>query len=156
MGACLSCIRPEADDDLVDHHERTPLLAGAGLKPDEFDDLVRREELEEIVATLTENLIDVTTFLVDEEEDGEEVGDFTQDTSTLEVAAKPTPNGHGIALDEDELLELEEDPVPHPSVRLSPLQRQALLDLGRQVNEVLSRDVITPTGPLVLNLLAVA
>lgn len=155
MGACLSCIRPDTDDDLVDHHERTPLLAGAGLKPDEFDDLVRREELEEIVATLTENLIDVTTFLVDEED--EEGGDYTQDTSTLEVAAvKPTPNGHGLGLDEDELLELEEDPVPHPSVRLSPLQRQALLDLGRQVDEVLSRDVITPTGPLVLNLLAVA
>lgn len=100
MGVCLSCLRPEVDDD--EFNERTSLLqqnrfSDENLQEEMIKQQQRQSELNGIVNELSDNLIDVSTFLSanttvnqsmtmqDAGENGqaEEEGD---DTATIRIA----------------------------------------------------------------------
>lgn len=66
MGLCLSCLKPEVDDGGYD--ERTSLLNDSRYADEEYQNALlrqqqRQSELSVIVNDLSENLIDVSTFL---------------------------------------------------------------------------------------------
>ncbi|CAK7898048.1 hypothetical protein CAAN1_15S03620 [[Candida] anglica] len=66
MGLCLSCLRPETDDD--EYNERTSLLqhnqfSDENLQEELLKEQQRQAELNGIVNELSDNLIDVSTFL---------------------------------------------------------------------------------------------
>lgn len=68
MGLCLSCIRPNNDED-DELNERTSLLRSQDFYSDEHlqEELLKKQqrqnELNNIVNELSDNLIDVSTFL---------------------------------------------------------------------------------------------
>lgn len=70
MGLCLSCIRPDYDNE-DEFNERSSLLGNQHLHSDENiqEELLkqqqRQQELNGIVNDLNDNLIDVSTFLSD-------------------------------------------------------------------------------------------
>ncbi|EGV61026.1 hypothetical protein PSN45_002114 [Yamadazyma tenuis] len=82
MGICLSCLRPSEEDD--EYNERSSLLRSQDFYSDEHlqEELLkkqqRQQELNNIVNELSENLIDVSTFM---------------SNSTLQSSSTPnTPN----------------------------------------------------------------
>lgn len=102
MGVCLSCLRPELEDD--EYNERTSLLGQQNRFSDEniqeelFKQQQRQSELNGIVNELSDNLIDVSTFLslnttINQSvgnitETGEETVDDENETGTLSKRAK--------------------------------------------------------------------
>lgn len=68
MGLCLSCLKPSTDEE-DEYNERTSLLRSQEFYSDEHlqEELLkkqqRQQELNNIVSELSDNLIDVSTFL---------------------------------------------------------------------------------------------
>ncbi|KAI0461670.1 hypothetical protein LJB42_004742 [Komagataella kurtzmanii] len=67
MGICLSCLRPNYDDNDLnnDYSENTPLLNDEDNAVNSHFYEARNNELEDIVNNTNENLIDVTNFHLD-------------------------------------------------------------------------------------------
>ncbi|ODQ81568.1 hypothetical protein BABINDRAFT_11695 [Babjeviella inositovora NRRL Y-12698] len=129
MGICLSCLRPEEDEENPQLGERTPLLGQNTLKQEEIAAENRQKELDTIVSDLTENLIDVTTFLqAPDEGEVEETG----------------------AEEEAELQ--HEAPKQLPFTLMTEDHKRSLRQISQEVSTILERELtVNSVGALVLD-----
>lgn len=143
MGACLSCLGSDGDDG--DYNERTSLLGNHTLYSDENlqEELLkqqqRQNELNNIVNALTDNLIDVSTFMSNSNgSPGQDIlylnaslGNDEEATASPQVAPAGT-----------------EDEEAYPRLLTVDDKLQILSDVEKLDGEARRCDVVPANGPL--------
>ncbi|ODV67623.1 hypothetical protein HYPBUDRAFT_152486 [Hyphopichia burtonii NRRL Y-1933] len=129
MGLCLSCIRPDYDNE-DEFNERSSLLGNQHLHSDENiqEELLkqqqRQQELNGIVNELNDNLIDVSTFLSDPVVSNGTIpaANLSYLTNSLQPQTTNEENGTALAHEQQEGIQGKQYPYV-----LSPEEKQKIL-----------------------------
>lgn len=103
MGACLSCLRPSDDDE--EYNERTSLLHNDFYNDEHLQEELlkrqqRQQELNNLVSELSDNLIDVSSFLLS----APNITNSAPGTPNLSMVEKQYPN-YLSKVDKEKILE---------------------------------------------------